>query len=140
MDQFFLPMIPPSITHQAKDLHAYMKDGKPRAVLHNSEELNAARVKLRAHLAPHKPSAPETGAVRLTVKWLFPCGENHKDGEYKITKPDTDNLQKMLKDILQELKFYKDDAQVCSEIVEKFWAATPGIWIRLEEIKSNGKS
>lgn len=39
--QFFLPMKPPTTTHNAKELHAYMKGGKPCAVLHDSAELNA---------------------------------------------------------------------------------------------------
>ena len=30
--------------------------------------------------------------------------------------------------------FWKDDALVCSEIVEKFWAETPGIYIVVREI------
>ena len=44
--QFFLPMKPPTTTHNAKELHAYMKGGKPCAVLHDSAELKAARSKL----------------------------------------------------------------------------------------------
>lgn len=67
------------------------------------------------------------------VKWLFPKGR-HRDGEYRTTKPDTDNLQKLLKDCMTVAGFWKDDALVCSEIVEKFWAGTSGIWIRVEEV------
>ena len=54
--------------------------------------------------------------------------------EYRTTKPDTDNLQKLLKDCMTDVGFWKDDAQVASEICEKFWAEIPGIWIRVEEI------
>jgi Holliday junction resolvase RusA-like endonuclease len=35
---------------------------------------------------------------------------------------------------MTELGFWKDDAQVASEVIEKFWAEIPGIWIRLEEL------
>ena len=56
--QFFIPMQPPTTTHNAKQLHAYMKGGKPCAVLHDSPELKATRAKLHAHLAPHAPKAP----------------------------------------------------------------------------------
>lgn len=134
--EFFLPMIPPTVTHQAKELHAYMKDGRPRAVLHDSEELKAARAKLHAHLASHRPDIPAEGAVRLVVKWCFPRGE-HRDGEYRITKPDTDNLEKMLKDVMTQLHFWRDDAQVASEVCEKFWAARPGIYIRVESAEED---
>ncbi|WP_432651737.1 RusA family crossover junction endodeoxyribonuclease, partial [Huintestinicola sp.] len=30
--------------------------------------------------------------------------------------------------------FWKDDALVASEIIEKFWADIPGIWICIEEL------
>ena len=36
--QFFIPMRPPTTTHNAKELHAYMKGGKPCAVLYDSPE------------------------------------------------------------------------------------------------------
>lgn len=132
--QFFLPMQPPTVTHHDKQLRAYLKDGRPRAVLHDSPELKNARAKLHAALAPHAPAAPYTGPVRLVVKWLFPSDGRHQDGEWKTTKPDTDNLQKALKDQMTALHFWKDDAQVTSEICEKFWADTPGIFIRVEEL------
>ena len=74
--QFFIPMRPPTTTHNAKELHAYMKGGKPCAVLHDSPELKAARAKLHAYLAPHAPKAPIPAGqpVRLLVKWCFPTG------------------------------------------------------------------
>ena len=72
------------------------------------------------------------GAVQLWVKWCFPRGR-HEDGEYRTSKPDTDNLQKLLKDCMTAAGFWKDDAQVASEVCEKFWAEIPGIYIRAEE-------
>jgi Holliday junction resolvase RusA-like endonuclease len=38
----------------------------------------------------------------------------------------------MLKDCMEKLGYYKNDAQVASEITEKFWAEIPGIYIKLE--------
>ena len=130
MLQFFLPMIPPTQTHQEKQVT--VKNGKP--VFYDPQELKAARMKLRDYLAKHRPKEPMPGGVRLIVKWCFPRGV-HPDGSYKTTKPDTDNLQKMLKDVMTEVGFWKNDAQVASEIVEKFWAETTGIFIRVEELE-----
>ena len=76
---------------------------------------------------------PFDGAVRLTTWWCFPRGE-HLDGEYRTSKPDTDNLVKMLKDVMTELGFWKDDAQVASEVIEKYWADLPGIYVKVENI------
>ncbi len=127
--QFFMPMIPPSKTHQEKRV-AVIK-GKP--VFYEPQELKTVRNKLMAHLAPFAPGDKMTGPVRLVVKWLFPVTGDHKNGEYKTTKPDTDNLQKMLKDCMTDCGFWKDDAQVVSEIVEKFYADISGIWISVTE-------
>lgn len=127
--EFFLPMNPPTVTHQEKKWRVV--NGKP--VPYEPSEVKAARSKLRSHLAGHRPPAPMRGALRMVVKWCFPCG-SHADGEYRITKPDTDNLQKLLKDCMTDCGFWQDDAQVASEICEKFWAEIPGLYIRVEEL------
>lgn len=129
MTEFFMAMIPPSVTHQQKQVHVV--NGKP--VFYEPTELKAARNKLTAHLAMYKPEKKYDCGVRLIVKWLFPKGK-HRNGEYRITKPDTDNLQKLLKDCMTACGYWKDDALVASEIAEKFWAERPGIYIRIEEL------
>ena len=30
--------------------------------------------------------------------------------------------------------FWEDDAQVVSEVCEKFWAEVPGIWVRIDQL------
>lgn len=132
MTEFFMAMKnPPTVTaqeHKVRILH-----GKP--VFYDPPELKAARQQLIAHLAGYAPEKPYEDAVRLTAKWLFPAG-NHKHGEYRITKPDTDNLQKLLKDCMTYCGFWKDDALVASEICEKFWTeSVSGIYICIEELR-----
>ncbi len=122
----------PTKTHQEKKVRVI--NGKPQ--FYEPKELKAVRSKLEAHLACHVPEKKYTGAVRLMVKWLFPITGKHKNGEYKTTKPDTDNLQKMLKDVMTKLGFWTDDALVASEIIEKFWATIPGIYIVIEDLES----
>ena len=96
--------------------------------------MKAARAKLMDHLLKHQPEKPIKTGCRLVVKWCFQKG-SHKDGEYRITKPDTDNLQKLLKDCMTACRFWKDDALVASEIVEKFWSQIPGIYVRVTELE-----
>lgn len=128
--EFFIPMIPPTKTHQEKQVHVVK--GKPK--FYEPTELKAARQKLQAHLAGHIPENKFIGPVRLITKWCFPATKDHKNGEYKTSKPDTDNLQKMLKDVMTSLGYWTDDALVASEIIEKFWADIPGIYILIEEL------
>lgn len=127
--EFFMPMIPPTMTHQEKKVRVV--NGKP--VFYEPQELKAVREKLRSHLARHAPEEPYTEAVRLTTWWCFPRGK-HVDGTYKTTKPDTDNLVKMLKDVMTELGFWKDDALVASEVIEKYWADLTGIYVKVESL------
>ncbi|MDK8193756.1 RusA family crossover junction endodeoxyribonuclease [Paenibacillus sp. UMB7766-LJ446] len=129
--EFFMPMkSPPTTTHQQKQVACV--NGAP--VFYEPPELKAARAKLMAHLGQHVPERKYTGAVRLMVKWCFPIKGKHQNGEWKATKPDTDNLQKLLKDCMTDCGYWKDDALVASEIVEKFWASLPGIYVKIEEL------
>lgn len=129
--QFFMPMIPPTVT--AQEHKVAVRNGKPQ--FYDPPEVKNAKAKFMAALAQHKIEQPLSSPVRLVVKWLFPIAGNHKNGEYKATRPDTDNLQKMLKDCMTVCGFWKDDALVVSEIIEKFWADNPGIFIRVEDLK-----
>lgn len=85
----------PTVTAQERRVRAVK--GKP--VFYDSPRIKLAKALLVAHLKQHRPPKPYDSGVRLRVSWLFPKGR-HKDGEYRITKPDTDNLQKMLKDCM----------------------------------------
>lgn len=128
--EFFMAMVPPTVT--AQEHKVTMKNGKP--VFYEPAELKNAKSKLLANLSKHRPYISYNSGIRLTVKWIFPTGNKHKNGEWRITKPDTDNLQKLLKDCMTKCGFWEDDALVCSEVVEKFWGDVPGIYIRIEKV------
>lgn len=127
---FFLKMIPPTKTQQE---HRIGKTRTGKLYMYEDRELKQIRQQYRDALRPFVPDEPLKGPLRLVVKWLFPKGR-HKDGQYKDTKPDTDNLNKMLKDEMTHMEFWGDDAQVASEIIEKFWAETTGIYIEIEQL------
>ena len=127
--EFFMAMVPPTVTHQEKQVR--VKDGKP--VFYEPADLKTARSKLISYLAGHVREEPHEGPLELVTKWCFPRGK-HRDGSYRTTKPDTDNLQKLLKDCMTTVGFWKDDAQVVREITEKFWAEIPGIYICIREL------
>ena len=108
-----------------------MVNGKP--VFYEPAELKKARQKLIGYLAKYKPEDMLQGPIELITKWCFPRGKQSQ-GSYRISKPDTDNLQKLLKDCMTTVGFWKDDALVAREITEKFWADPPGIYIRVTEL------
>lgn len=129
---FFMNMIPPTATAQEHSVRVIK--GKP--IFFDPPKVKEAKQKLMTHLRLHKPEAPLEGPLSLTTIWMFPKGKSHKNGEWRVTKPDTDNLQKLLKDCMTKVGFWNDDAQVCHERVEKRWADDPsGIYIEIEELK-----
>lgn len=129
--EFFMAMIPPTTT--AQERRVAVRNGKPH--YYDPPKIKDAKAKLMANLGRFRPRKPfHDVPLRLTVKWLFPTGKKHHNGEYKTTRPDTDNLQKMLKDCMTKCGYWKDDALVCSEICEKFYADTTGIYIKIEEL------
>ena len=129
MIEFFMPMIPPTATHQLKQVR--VGNGKPR--FYEPAAVKAARAKLTAHLAGHRPPEPMDGPLSLMVKWCFPA-KDKTNGSWRTSRPDTDNLNKLLKDCMTALGFWHDDAQVAQEIIEKFWADLPGIYIRINKL------
>ena len=114
---FKLDMIPPTVTGQMHKVG--IRNGKP--FFYDPPEIKDVRQKLMAHLIRHKPETPLTGPVVLIVTWLYPIKGKHTHMEYRTSRPDTDNLQKILKDCMTECGFWKDDAQVAREIIEKRW-------------------
>jgi Holliday junction resolvase RusA-like endonuclease len=122
-------MVPPTVT--AQEHKVSMKSGKP--IFYDPPQLKAAKAKLEAHLAKHAPEKPTGGPVELTACWCFPITGNHHDGDWKTSRPDTDNLQKALKDCMSRVGYWRDDAQVVREIAEKRYATIPGILIMVSE-------
>lgn len=132
--KFFVNCNPPTATAQEKKVALV----KGRVVFYEPSNLKAAKSQLTFHLLRHRPKEPLKGPLSLTVLWLFPKGKNHKDGTWRITRPDTDNLEKMLKDCMTRCGFWKDDAQVVKEYVEKKWSENP-VGIEIEIVKLEGK-
>lgn len=129
--KFFISMIPPTAT--AQEHRVRMIKGRP--IFFDPPRVKEAKTDLIEHLTPHIPKYPMEGALALTTIWFFPMGKSHKDGDWRITRPDTDNLQKILKDCMTKLGFWIDDAQVSREYVEKRWSDMPtGIYIDIERL------
>ena len=141
MIEFFLPMVPPTITHQEHKVMVNKRSG--RIQFYDPPELKTARAQLLDSVARYRPEEPIAGPVQLVTKWIWPADQSQMQmmaeldpdyHEWKTTKPDTDNLIKMLKDCMTRAGFWKDDAQVVSEVTEKFLAYQPGIYIRVAEL------
>lgn len=124
--QFFMHMRPPTTTAQMHEIRCVK--GKP--IVYDPPSVVRMKARLSGSLYPFAPRDPFVGPLRLTVKWVF----TGKKQAWKDTKPDVDNMQKALQDAMTKLKFWKDDAQVSSMIVDKFTDTKPGIFVRIEAL------
>ena len=140
---FKLKMIPPTATAQQKGervvggyIHHYKK-----------KNVAAAEAILRDALLPYVPEAPIEGVpVYFEAVWMFPYPKKARkhgpfDVMHKMTRPDTDNLNKLLKDVMTDMGFWKDDALICIERIEKCYCDEPGILITIDErsMKETGR-
>lgn len=118
---------PPTVTaqeHKVKVVH-----GRP--MFYDPPKVREAKRVLENALFVHVPVEPMEGPLSLAVTWSFKRTRPHKHGEWRVTRPDTDNLEKLLKDTMTHMGFWKDDAQVVVEHVEKLWSDTPGLDIEV---------
>ena len=128
---------PPTVTaqeHKVKVAH-----GRP--MFYDPPKVREAKRALESALFVHVPVEPMEGPLALSVAWCFKRTRPHKHGEWRVTRPDTDNLEKLLKDTMTHMGFWKDDAQVVVEHVEKLWSDSPGLDIEVVPLEVvNGQS
>ena len=98
-------------------------------------------------IAKYRPKQPLEGDISLELIFYMPRPKSHyrtgkyahllkdkfKDVRYHSSKPDLDNLVKMIADILQP-QMICDDSQICILQAEKIYAEIPRSEITIEEI------
>lgn len=134
--EFFAPCNPPTVTNQ-QHRFAQTKDG--RIYSYRTQRQKEAVALLKSVLAPYVPPAPLEGAlsVKVSIRYPFRISEPERRKKLgllpKTTRPDADNLQKELQDVMTQLGFWRDDAQIFDLHVSKYWAENPGIKISITE-------
>lgn len=130
MIEFFEPMVPPTATHNDMEIHRIA--GK--AVLGKSGALEAAEAKWEAHLAKHAPQKPFDGPVAVEMRICWPTGGKHAQGSWHAVKPDADNVEKTVFDIMTKLGYFENDSRVALHSTAKLWSDPAGIYVRMEEL------
>ncbi len=90
---------------------------------------------------------PWDGGIKVQMQFIFPFTqalrknkavmESYKSGNkvLKTTKPDLDNLEKLVYDAMA-YRVYVNDSQICNKFSEKIYGDIPGINISLKHIGS----
>lgn len=78
-------------------------------------------------------AAPIEGAVELSINAVYLRPKSRPKDRWKTSRPDADNLSKLLKDALNTVA-WRDDAQVCSLHVWKQYGTTARVEVRIVEM------
>ena len=119
----------PEGTAQQKGVYA--RNGKVH--FYEKEKIKKARNILLSKLLPHRPGVISEKPIKLIVFFSFDVKDKQKWGKYKTTRPDTDNILKILKDLMTGI-WFKDDSQVVDERVVKTYSEQASIFIKIEEL------
>lgn len=130
--EFFHPLDKiPTATAQEKGI-----DFKRKKV-YTKPEVEAVKNRYIAILMQNRPPRKLEGAIGLKVTFRFPFDTKHKkEGAWKITKPDTDNMLKLLKDCATACGYWNDDSQVAVELIAKKYSKNSGIFFYAEELEA----
>lgn len=80
------------------------------------------------------------GAVRMKCIWCFPKGKKHDNqaGMPKVTKPDLDNLNKGLQDVMASRGWFaQGDQQIADLHIQKMYSSKVGIYVELEQLEES---
>lgn len=123
----WIPGQPSRTTHQSGTRISGKRTYKTASLIGWEKTLTRA-------LMPYRPDQPIDGPIRLAVTWEYKAQKKKDLWRWKLTRPDTDNMQKTLKDVMTRIGFWKDDSQVVFEVCKKVWVDDPGIAIRVDEM------
>lgn len=125
-----------------------MPSGQVIARVYDDSSAEGWKSCIAFHANEHVPDVPLEGPVRVDAVFLFPrpqylLKKKCPDGPIRHTaKPDRDNLDKALLDVLKTLGFFRDDSQVCDGGIKKFYVAREGIsgaHVRIMQITDDDK-
>lgn len=122
----------------ANNKQLFIRGGRPGMT--EGKNARETRKWLSFQLAGKAPTEPMLGPVMMQVVITWPWLGRHSKKQRqairlpKTTAPDGDNCLKTLKDVMEDLGFYCNDAQVYSESIQRFWGDNPGVTIVLESV------
>ena len=134
---FRLDCIPPTATAQQKGV--FVRGGKVR--FFTKKKVREGENFLAALLSMHAPDAPFSEPVAVKVRWTFPWRKSERKSIVTAgnpvphtSRPDLDNLEKALLDVMTRLNFWTDDSLVTEKSTSKWWGPRPGIDIEIRPV------
>ena len=136
LNEFVIKGSPITRTAQQKTI---AKFGNQTRLVKKKEVLKAEAI-LRDQLLPFVPDEPYDGALMIRVLWLFDKKQMTKKmaHSFKITRPDNDNMLKGMADLMSDMGFFRDDAQLSKVDLTKAWNKDyPGTFVQIWSIEDD---
>ena len=136
--QVFIPCVPPKATHQGSAMILRRKDGSPFVGKASNSAGAKAKKTLLVMLCANAPPQPFDGATAVSVDMVFPwrkCEPKYRKEKGRVpmtTKPDLDNLAKLVLDVLVDARYLTSDQIISKLAMRKSWGDEVGITIELE--------
>lgn len=83
-----------------------------RIMMYEPPNVRRAKIIYQNALRPYKPKEPIMGPKHLILTFSFGIKDKKKQGMWKMTKTDIDNLCKIVTDRLTRLQFFYDDSEI----------------------------
>lgn len=116
--QFNLNVNPADLpTAQQKGVRIIKVHGRMMPMFYEKKNVKDAHILLKYSMERYKPKEPMHGPVTLSVEYLFPYPKGTPkyrqiEGAPMVQRPDVDNIQKLLQDVMTEMGFWDDDSQI----------------------------
>ena len=123
----FLPCVPPKATHQGSAMILRRRDGTPFVGKAAGSAGAKAKKNLLNLLCSHSPPKPFTGATKVEVVLVFPWRKSEAKKRRRLgiipmtTKPDLDNLSKMILDSMAEANWFEGGDQQVYDLTLRKW-------------------
>ena len=137
--KFFIKCNPPKSTAQASMRIMKRSDGTQFVGKFANSKGKRTQNDLMSLLREHVPETASDCPVSVCIVWAYPWRKSEtkkrkaRGWQPCDTRPDCDNLCKLLLDCMTRLGFWNDDSQVYDLHFVKKWCDTPGIGIEITE-------
>lgn len=134
-----LNVVPSRSTHQASLRIIRTRSGKSFIGKYSKSSAKQWTSELALLLTPFKKQNALEGALRVCIAWVFPHNKGTSKALlnktiWKTTRPDLDNMEKGILDVLTEVGIISDDGLICSKETMKMHGAEPKIIIQIFSI------
>lgn len=134
--EIYIKCNPPKTTAQSTSRIFKTKDGR-MFVGKNSKGLST-RNELMMLLSQYTPETPYNEPLKVDVQWVYPYLKTTRKRDLGrdipcTTRPDCDNLMKLLFDSMTRVGFWTDDSIVYDVHFVKKYHEKSGIYIKIEK-------